>query len=96
MRKRGLNKQQGIVIVIGLGVGLYFFGGWITSRGEVGSGWVAYAPLSNAVNTADLPGPGLHPWVRLLIWLVLIAIWVVIGVLLLRSRSDDDSPSPTD
>lgn len=82
--------HQRIVIVIGLGVGLYFFGGWVTTRGGVGSGWVAYAPLANAVNTADLPGPGLHPWVRLLIWLALIALWVVVGVLLLRSRPAKD------
>ena len=95
MRNRRLNKQQRIVIVIGLGIALYFFGGWVTTRGEAGSGWVAYAPLSNAVNTADLPGPGLHSWVRLLIWFVLTAIWVVVGVLLLRSRPDRDPSSPT-
>jgi hypothetical protein len=88
--------QQRIVIVIGLGVGLYFFGGWVTTRGDVGSGWVAYAPLSNAVKTADLPGPGLHPWVRLLIWLAVISIWVVAGVLLLRSRPTREQSRPTD
>jgi hypothetical protein len=37
--------QQRIVTVIGLGVGLYFFGGCVTTQGGAGSGWVAYAPL---------------------------------------------------
>ena len=73
-----------MVIVIGLGLGLYFFGGWATNRGE-GAGWVAYAPLSNGINAAALPGSGLHPWVRLIIWLVLIIIWVAAAIALLRS-----------
>ena len=91
-----LNVRQRIVVVIGVGVGLYFLGGWLTTRGGAGTGWVAYAPLSNPVNTAELPGPGLHPWVRLLIWLALIAVWVVTGVVLLRSRPAREPPGPAD
>jgi hypothetical protein len=86
-----LNTRQRIVVVIGLGVGLYFFGGWVTTRGGVGAGWVAYAPLSNTVNTANYPGQGLHPWVRLIIWLALIAVWVLASVALLRSRSESET-----
>jgi heme/copper-type cytochrome/quinol oxidase subunit 1 len=93
VRTQGLNRQQRIVFVIGLGIGLYVFGGWATTRGGVGSGWVSYAPLSDAANRSDI-GPGLHPWVRLVIWLALITIWVVVGVLLLRSRPTKDSLSP--
>ena len=75
-------------MVVGLGVGLYFAGGWITSRGTGAQyGWVAYAPLSNSSNMPD-PFRGLHPWVRLVIWLVLIAVWVTASAFLLRSRSD--------
>jgi hypothetical protein len=85
VRSERLNTRQRIVVVIGLGVGLYFFGGWVTTRGGAGTGWVAYAPLSNTVNTPDLPGPGLHPWVRLIIWLALIVVWVLASVVLLRS-----------
>ena len=75
--------------MVGLGVALYVFGGWITTRGGPGSGWVAYAPLST---TPDAPDGivGLHPWVRLLIWLALVLIWVIASVLLLRSRSGPD------
>jgi hypothetical protein len=88
--------HQRIVVVIGLGVGLYLFGGWATTRGELGSGWVAYAPLSNTFNGADLPGPGLHPWVKLVIWLALITVWVVVGVVLLRSQPVQGPPGPSE
>ena len=93
MRFRRLNVRQRVVIVIGFGVGLYFLGSWVTALGRRGTsfGWVAYAPLSRSVNTADLPGSGLHPWVRLLIWLLLTVVWAIVGVLLLRS-----TPAPTD
>jgi hypothetical protein len=96
VRTRRFNVQQRVVIVIGLGVGLYCFGGWVTTRGGSGSGWVAYAPLSNQINPAGLPGPGLRPWVRLVIWLALTTTWVVTGVLLLRSRPARDSSDPAD
>lgn len=82
-----MNRGQRIVIVVGLGVALYFAGGWITTRGSGAQyGWVAYAPLSNTYNTPNLGG--FHPWVRLVIWLVLIAVWVMASAFLLRSRSD--------
>jgi heme/copper-type cytochrome/quinol oxidase subunit 1 len=93
---RTLNIRQRAVVVVGIGAGLFFFGSWATTRGQGGSGWVAYAPLSNTINASDLPGPGLHPWVRLLIWLALIAVWVVVGVVLLRSRSPRGSSGPVD
>lgn len=96
MRSRAFNIRQRVVVVIGFGAGLFFFGSWLTTRGEGGSGWVAYAPLSGAINTSGLPGPGLHPWIRLLIWLALIVVWVVVGVVLLRSRAAEESSGPVD
>jgi hypothetical protein len=86
MRFRDWNSRQRLVVVIGLGVALYFFGGWITTR-DTFSGWVAYAPLSNTMN---VPGSGLHPWVRLLIWLALILVWIVASVVLLRTEAGSD------
>jgi hypothetical protein len=96
VRPASLNVHQRIIVLIGLGAGFYVFGSWLTTRGEGGSGWVAYAPLSRAIDAADLPGPGLHPWVRLLIWLALIAVWVLVGVALLRPPSTEDPPVPVD
>ena len=87
VRLRALNSGQRLVVVVGLGLALYFFGGWVTTR-DTFSGWVAYAPLSNTVN---VPGGGLHPWVRLLIWLALIFVWVLASVALLRTHSESDS-----
>jgi hypothetical protein len=98
VRSRSLNIRQRIVVVIGFGAASYFLGSWLTTRGEGAgrSGWVAFAPLSGSVDTADLPGPGLHPWVRLLIWLALITAWVVVGVVLLRARHEGNSSGPAD
>jgi heme/copper-type cytochrome/quinol oxidase subunit 1 len=83
MPARTLNLAQRIVVVIGLGIGLDVFGQWLVSRGSGATGWVAYAPLSRAVY---LPVGGLHPWVRMMVWLVLTAVWVLASVALLRSR----------
>jgi len=88
--------RQRVVVVVGIGAALFFFGGWLTTRGQGGSGWVAYAPLSDTINASDLPGPGLRPWVRLLIWLALIATWVVVGVVLLRTRSPEEHSGSSD
>ncbi len=85
-----LNRAQRIVMVVGLGIACYFFGAWVTSRGTGwpggGTGWTGYAPLTNPYDTPNLIG-GLHPWVRMVIWLVLVLVWVVASVLLLRSRT---------
>jgi hypothetical protein len=78
-----LNRAQRVVIVIGLAVALYVLGGWVTSLGShPPSGWVAYGPLS----TQETFG-GLHPWVRLVVWVALVALWVVSSVAILAGRS---------
>lgn len=84
-RRLLLNRSQRVVIVVGLGVGFGFLGQWATTQGQ-GFGWVAYAPLTN--NTF-VPG-GLHPWVRLLIWLGLVVVWMVASVALLRTTGKDE------
>lgn len=94
-----LNIGQRIVVLIGLGVGLYFFGDWITTRGQTPFGWVAYAPLSRTVNPGDFNGSGLHPWVQLVIWLALTVFWVLIALFLLRTPSpahSSESDGPPD
>jgi heme/copper-type cytochrome/quinol oxidase subunit 1 len=95
MLSRAFNMRQRVVVVIGFGAALYVFGTLLTTRGEIEFGWVAYAPLSNAVNTADFPG-GLHSWARLLIWFALIVVWVGTSVVLLRSRPSADSSERAD
>jgi hypothetical protein len=85
MQDRSLNHSQSIVVVIGLGLALYVLGDWLTALGSHSpTGWVGYAPLS----TGDVFG-GFHPWLRLIIWLLLIAVWGRSSTALLSTRSSE-------
>jgi type VI protein secretion system component VasK len=33
---------------------------------------------------------GLHPWARLLIWLIFVAVWMIASLAVLRRRTDDN------
>lgn len=73
-------------MVIGLGLAFDVLGQWLMSIGSRANfGWVAFAPLSNSVYS--LAG-GLHPWVRFVIWMILIALWTSVAVVLLRERTN--------
>jgi hypothetical protein len=75
MRRPGLNLAQRIVLVVGSALTLYLLGLWLTLLGtKFPSGWVAFAPLSNSYFGPSLGG--LHPWVRLVIWLFFIFLWI--------------------
>jgi hypothetical protein len=79
-----LNRLQRLVIVAALAFVLYESGQWLTSLGSnLDFGWVAYAPLSK-----QFAPDGLHPWVRYVIWLALIAFWTLASVALLRTQSE--------
>ena len=81
MSGRALNRGQRIITVVGLGVAVYVSGEWLTSLGSrLPAGWVAYAPLESTPTVG-----GLHSWVRLVIWLALIAAWTASSVALLRT-----------
>jgi hypothetical protein len=78
--------------VIGLGLALYSFGTWATAIGVRGlTGWTGYAPLQSV--NPSLGAGGLYPWVRLLIWLVLIGVWTCISAALVGERSSHDKES---
>jgi hypothetical protein len=85
MQDRSLNRSQAIVVVIGLGLALWVLGGWLTDLGSnspVGS--MTYGPFS----TGDAFG-GFHPWLRLIIWLLVIAVWVRSSTALLSTKSSE-------
>ena len=85
MQDRSLNRSQSIVVVIGLGLALFILGDWLTALGSHPlTGWVGYAPLSTGN-----PFGGFHPWVRLIIWLLLIAVWVRSSTALLSTKSSE-------
>ncbi|MHB1089121.1 MAG: hypothetical protein ACYC19_10225 [Acidimicrobiales bacterium] len=96
MRHSTFNSSQRLVVVFGLGAALYLFGVWVTSFNS-NYGWVGYAPLArgsatygsatSGVFAASSIGGGFYPWVRFVIWLVLIAIWMGVSLALLRSPS---------
>jgi hypothetical protein len=92
MQRRRLNFAQRIAVIVGLGAGLYLIGSWLTSLDSF-TGWVGYAPLQQNTATFETAPylSGLHPWVRLVIWLVLIAVWVGVSLALLRSSSLHDA-----
>ena len=83
-----LNRGQRIVLVVALAAALYILGLYITALGNAGSGWVAYAPLTQVAHSPLTGEPlgGLHAWVRLVLWLGLTVIWAGCSVALLRSR----------
>jgi heme/copper-type cytochrome/quinol oxidase subunit 1 len=80
-----LGLGQRVILVIGLGVALALVGEYITSAGGAVTGWTGYAPLSVSSSPFLVPG-GQHAWLRLVIWLVLVAVWVAGSLPLMRSQ----------
>ena len=90
-KPRRLNRGQRVVLIIALAGALYTLGSYVETLGR--SGWVAYAPLRNQATYAPLnnfPNVGLHPWVRLVVWLGFTVVWAVCSLVLLQSPSSDD------
>jgi heme/copper-type cytochrome/quinol oxidase subunit 1 len=84
-----LNKSQRIVVVIAFGLAIATLGSFLVNIGSAASGWYAYSPLTNALYAPR----GLHPWLRLIIWLVLIGVWALGSIGVLRA-SPGDASSP--
>ena len=73
---------QRIILVIGLGLAFAVLGRYLVSLGRSGSfGWYAYAPLNSSTSSSHF---GLRPWIRLVIWVGLIAVWTGSSFFLLR------------
>lgn len=82
-RLRHLAFAQKIVVVIGLAVALFFVGEYVVWREYApNSGWFGYAP-----QTLRGYGPGArHPLWRVIVPLVLVAVWTACSVWLLGPR----------
>jgi heme/copper-type cytochrome/quinol oxidase subunit 1 len=86
-----LSSPQRVVAVVALGLALAVAGSYLVSLGGgPRSGWYAYAPLASSL---DAPGTGLPGWLRLIIWLALIAVWALASIRVLRPASGQ---APTD
>jgi hypothetical protein len=83
----GLSKSQRVVVVIALGLALETLGSYLVN---VGSGLVAglytYSPFT--AGGGFLAPSGLDPWLRVIIWLVLIALWAAGSIRVLRPSPD--------
>ncbi len=85
----GLSKAQRVRVVIALGLALGTLGSYIVSLGGgVASGWYAYSPLTTELYP---PGSGLHGWLRVIIWLVLIGVWALASIRVLRPSSGNST-----
>lgn len=85
-RAPSLSLAQRIVLVVALAAALDVIALYLTTIGAgtpADFGWFGYAPLTNS-SPLDSGGP--PAWARLLIWLALIAVWVVGSLRLLKSR----------
>ena len=82
-----LNRGQRIVLVVALAAALYVLGRYIMTLGNAGSrlGCLRTANAGGTLTHWDARC-GLHPWVRLVVWLGLTVIWAGCSVALLRSR----------
>jgi branched-subunit amino acid ABC-type transport system permease component len=89
MTRQRWNHHQRVALVVALGIALYFAGAWLAGLGSRSNfGWVGYAPLSNTAFENTAFEGGLHPWVRLIIWLLLTALWAGLSLVLLRTRAE--------
>ena len=87
-----LSKAQRIVVVVALGLALVALGSYLVTLGsgaEFRAGGVFSAgggfwPFGQAV--------GLKPWLRLIIWLVLIGAWALASVRVLRPSPEKIEP----
>jgi len=87
-RVRSLRAAQRVVLVVALGAALVAVGDYVTTLGRF-TGWTGYAPLA----TGAPPVGGLHPWLRLLVWLALVLAWAVCSVALLGAGRAGPEPA---
>jgi hypothetical protein len=80
-----LGRAQRVVLVVALGLALGTAGSYLVSLGGgVRSGWYAYSPLTSSLYA---PSTGLPAWLRLVIWLGLIALWALASIRVMRPSS---------
>jgi hypothetical protein len=85
-----LSKAQRIVVVVALGLALAALGGYLVTLGsgpEYGGG---FSPFG--LTLGPWQPDGLKPWLRVIIWLVLIGMWALASVRVLRSSPEETEP----
>ena len=97
MQGSRLNKHQRFVLVVGLGVGLYLIGTWISTWNSY-LGWAGYG-MPRRVFTYSFSGSfRWQPWQLLLIWLALTLVWVIASLWIVRiqvaTAGNPEGPRP--
>jgi hypothetical protein len=83
----GLSTSQRVVVVIAFGLALGTLGSYLVNLGNgLASGWYAYSPLTSGSLFAPT---GLHPWLRVIIWLMLIGVWALGSIWVLRPAPEE-------
>ena len=84
-----LSKSQRVVVVVALGLALGVIGTYLVSLGSgIRFGWYAHSPLTA---TLQAPSTGLPAWLRLIIWLAPIVVWVLASIRVLRPAAGQDT-----
>jgi hypothetical protein len=86
-----LSKAQRIVVVVALGLALMALGSYLVTLGS-GAGFHVVGGFSAGGGFSTTLGPGLKPWLRLIIWLVLIGAWALASVRVLRPSAEKTEP----
>ena len=86
-----LTKAQRVVVVIALGLALGTVGSYLVRGSGVAFGWTGYAPLTSQIYGL---GIGPRPWLRVIIWLVLISLWALGSVRVLRPSTEKTHSVP--
>ncbi|MGC8511231.1 MAG: hypothetical protein ACP5PB_10225 [Acidimicrobiales bacterium] len=89
MRTWHPSRAQRVVLVVALAATLAVVGWWITAPAPL-TGWTGYAPLTSG----PLGVTSLRPWVRAVIWLLLIGAWTAASLVVLRPRAPRDDGDP--
>ena len=85
-----LSKAQRIVVVVALGLALEVLGSYLGTLGSGAEYGGGFSPFGLTLEPS-LP-VALKPWLRLIIWLVLISVWALASVRVLRPSAERTGP----
>lgn len=83
-----MNTAQRTVVSIALALALVVLGLWVDGAGSAApiGGWYNTAPNAGVVYTFDVSWLQGHPFVRMLFWLGVVAVWAGVSLVLFRTR----------
>jgi hypothetical protein len=99
MRFKSLNMAQRIIVVVAFGMAFGVAGSYLVNLGSPAVNLVSPANLGSPAFSSDVvlrfPGTGLPAWLRVIIWLGLVAVWALISVGVLRESAEDGRKRPS-